>query len=145
MVVDVTPAACATTRLLEVVRRAGADPPVVVPLLVVPVVPDPPTTAGPAPSAGPGTAPPGAVATAPGWPGTPVGADRPWPFWAPTALGPICTVEPQADSAASTAATATGRSGRTRRMGKVFALHPPTSSSDRPKSTGWPDASGHFL
>src|SRR4051794_3911909 len=105
MVVDVMPGALATIPLLDVVRAPQVLPPVVVPELVVTAVPGPPTPADPAPLAEPGTAPPGAVATAPGCPGTPVGADRPWPFWAPTAVGPICTVEPQAAKVASAPAT----------------------------------------
>src|SRR3954452_24445912 len=143
MVVDVTPAAFETTPLLDVVRFPAAEPPDVVPLFVVPVA-APPAAAGTTPPVTPGTEPP-AVATAPGGPGTPVGADRPCPFCGPPPAGPICTVEPQAATVHTAPATASERSTRIRRMPEVFALPAADSSSGCPKSAGRPLTSGHLL
>src|SRR3954454_9803178 len=126
------------------VVRFPAEPPDVAPLLVTPGAPAPPAAAGPTPPVTPGTEPP-AVATAPGWPGAPVGADRPCPFCGPTAAGPICTVEPQAATVHTAPATASERSTRIRRMPEVFALPAADSSSGCPKSTCRPLTSGHLL
>src|SRR4051794_25272575 len=115
------PGAFATTPLLDVDVFAPVElPEDVVPVEVLPA--GPVTLPVPVLPATGGTDPPGAVPTVLGWPGAPVGADRPWPFWAPTAAGPIWTVEPQAARLASAAATANGRSRRTPRMGEVFAF-----------------------
>src|SRR4051812_1445533 len=139
------PGAFATTPLLDVVRFAPAVlPPVAEPVEMLPA--GPVTVPGGAlPAPGAGSEPPGTVLTPPGCPGAPVGADRPWPFWAPTAAGPIWTVEPQAARLVSVAATASGRSRRTRRMAEVFAVSAADSSSWRPKYTARPLTSGHLL